>query len=150
MHHGTCVAHVSWCMSGSQTRGGGKNVPGISEHAQPTILRIWQEAHFPNLWWHSLSIPYGFNGQQLHIARGMVEVISYEFICMLGNLTSHGDQVCDQQQRIHPRYHCMEYFSSNVNDYSVWWSVCQFNCKRMLFHLTISVIHLSMTVPYND
>ena len=29
MHHGTCVRHVPWCMSGSLTRGGGKNVPGI-------------------------------------------------------------------------------------------------------------------------
>ena len=29
MHLGTCVTHVSWCVSGSLTRGGGKNVPGI-------------------------------------------------------------------------------------------------------------------------
>ena len=30
MHHGgTCVAHVPWCMSGSLTRSGGENVPGI-------------------------------------------------------------------------------------------------------------------------
>ena len=29
VHHGTCVTHVPWCMSGSQTRGGGENVPGI-------------------------------------------------------------------------------------------------------------------------
>ena len=29
MHHGTCVTHVPWCMSGSITRGGGENVPGI-------------------------------------------------------------------------------------------------------------------------
>ena len=27
--HGTCVTHVPWCKSGSQTRGGGENVPGI-------------------------------------------------------------------------------------------------------------------------
>ena len=30
MRHGTCVTHVPWCMSGSLTRGGGENVPGIS------------------------------------------------------------------------------------------------------------------------
>ena len=30
MHHGTCVTHVPWCMSGSQTRGSGEIVPGIS------------------------------------------------------------------------------------------------------------------------
>ena len=29
MHHGTCVPHVSWCMSGSLTRCGEENVPGI-------------------------------------------------------------------------------------------------------------------------
>ena len=29
MHHGTCITHVPWCMSGSLTRGGGENVPGI-------------------------------------------------------------------------------------------------------------------------
>ena len=29
MHHGTCVTHVPWSMSGSLTRGGGENVPCI-------------------------------------------------------------------------------------------------------------------------
>ena len=29
MHHGTCVTHVPWCMSGSLTHGGGEIVPGI-------------------------------------------------------------------------------------------------------------------------
>ena len=29
MHHGTCIAHVPWCMSGSLTRDGDENVPGI-------------------------------------------------------------------------------------------------------------------------
>ena len=29
MHHGTCIAHVPWCMSGSLARSGGGNVPGI-------------------------------------------------------------------------------------------------------------------------
>ena len=28
MHHGTCVMHVPWCMSGSLTYGGSENVPG--------------------------------------------------------------------------------------------------------------------------
>ena len=31
MHHGSCVTHVPWCMSGSLTRGGGENVPGIPD-----------------------------------------------------------------------------------------------------------------------
>ena len=29
MHHGTCVTHVPWCMSGSLTPGGEENVPDI-------------------------------------------------------------------------------------------------------------------------
>ena len=29
IHHGTCVTHVPWCMSGSLTRGDGENVLGI-------------------------------------------------------------------------------------------------------------------------
>ena len=45
MHHGTCVTHVPWCMSGSLTCGDGKNVPGIPGACAPAILRIWQGAH---------------------------------------------------------------------------------------------------------
>ena len=45
MHHGTCVTHVPWCMSGSLTTGDGENVPGIPGACAPAILRIWQEAH---------------------------------------------------------------------------------------------------------
>ena len=45
MHHGTCVTHVPWCMSGLLTHGGGENVPGIPGACAPAILRIWQEAH---------------------------------------------------------------------------------------------------------
>ena len=45
MHHGTCVTHVPWCMSGSLTCGDGENVPSIPGACAPAILRIWQEAH---------------------------------------------------------------------------------------------------------
>ena len=52
MHHGTCVTHVPWCMSGLLTRGGGKMFPAFPAHAQSEILHIcqeglhiWQEAH---------------------------------------------------------------------------------------------------------
>ena len=48
MHHGTCVTHVPWCMSGSLTCGDGENVPGIPGACAPTILHIWQEAHDMN------------------------------------------------------------------------------------------------------
>ena len=45
MHHGTCVTHVPWCMSGSLTCGDGESVPGIPGACASAILRIWQEAH---------------------------------------------------------------------------------------------------------
>ena len=47
MHHGTCVTHVPWCMSGLLTSGflwnrrRGKTFPAFPAHAQPAILRIW-------------------------------------------------------------------------------------------------------------
>ena len=47
MHHGTCVTHVPWCMSGSLTCGDGENVPSIPGAFAPAILHIWQEAHEP-------------------------------------------------------------------------------------------------------
>ena len=45
MHHGTCVTHMPWCMSGSLASGGGENDPGIPGACAPAIFRIWQEAH---------------------------------------------------------------------------------------------------------
>ena len=45
IHHGTCVTHVPWCMSGSLTSCGRKTFPAFMAHAQPSILHIWQEAH---------------------------------------------------------------------------------------------------------
>ena len=45
MHHGTCVTHVPWCMSGSLTCGEGEKFPAFPAHAQPAILHIWQESH---------------------------------------------------------------------------------------------------------
>ena len=41
MHHGTCVTHVPWCISGSLTCGGRENVPSIPGACAPAILRIW-------------------------------------------------------------------------------------------------------------
>ena len=52
MHHGTCETHVPWCMSGSLpsvflwSRWREKRSrQAFPAHAQPNILRIWQEAH---------------------------------------------------------------------------------------------------------
>ena len=51
MNHGMCVTHVLRCMSGSLTRGGGENVPGIPGACAtlnftylergPFLLHIW-------------------------------------------------------------------------------------------------------------
>ena len=43
VHHGTCVTHVPWCMSGSLARRTGVNVPSIPGACAPASLRIWQE-----------------------------------------------------------------------------------------------------------
>ena len=48
MHHGTCVTHVPWCMSGSLARVGGKTFPVVPAQVQPAHLRIWQEAYVKN------------------------------------------------------------------------------------------------------
>ena len=37
MHHGTCVTHVPWCMSGSLTRCGGETFLAFPAHAHPQI-----------------------------------------------------------------------------------------------------------------
>ena len=42
MHHGTCVTHVPWCMSGSLVGKRSRHSRRIRNH---TMLRIWQEAH---------------------------------------------------------------------------------------------------------
>ena len=58
MHHGTCVTHVPWCMSGSLTRGGGENVPGACATLNFTYLargpctsdrQTCQDAHMTSL-----------------------------------------------------------------------------------------------------
>ena len=46
---GMHVTHVPLCMSGSLTRDGWENFPAFPAHAQPAILRIWQEAHGTSL-----------------------------------------------------------------------------------------------------
>ena len=74
MHHGTCVTHVPWCMPGSLTsvflwiRWRGKTFPAFPAHAQPAILRIWQEAHMAPLGQNTLIsvMPYGTKERGQH------------------------------------------------------------------------------------
>ena len=47
MHHDTCVTHMPWRMSGSLTRGGGENVPGIPGVCTTAFLRTCWEGHGP-------------------------------------------------------------------------------------------------------
>ena len=49
MHHDTCITHVPLCMPGSLTRCCGKTFPAFPVHAQPAILRIWEEAIVVNV-----------------------------------------------------------------------------------------------------
>ena len=81
MHHGTCVTHVPWCMPGSLTsrflwsRWQGKTLPVFPAHAQPAMLRIWQDAHgkpdnksvnYQWLWWWLISLRgYGWGRKEL-------------------------------------------------------------------------------------
>ena len=52
MHHGTCVTHVTWCMSGLLTRGGGENVPGI-----PGACETHNFTYLARGKWHKLPKP---------------------------------------------------------------------------------------------
>ena len=78
MHHGTCVTHVPWCMSGSLTRGGGENVPGIPGACTtrnfaylvrgPWLLMLWHLAYMqpghehPSYWICRISESLSFTG----------------------------------------------------------------------------------------
>ena len=50
MHHGTCVTHVPWCMSGSLFRGGGENVPGIPNASATPNFRYLARGPWPRVW----------------------------------------------------------------------------------------------------
>ena len=54
MHHGTCVTHVPWCISGSLTRGGGENVPDIPGACATRNLTYL--ARGPYSWVHTMII----------------------------------------------------------------------------------------------
>ena len=64
MHHGRCVTHVPWCMSGSLTRGGGENVPGIHGAGATRNFMYLARGPWSNLEKHSipnqLCTPFGY------------------------------------------------------------------------------------------
>ena len=102
MHHGTCVTHVPWCMSGLLTRGGGENVPSIPGACAPAILRIWQEAH--GLAWIAARI-------SSHIANKVWDEIIYPF----PNFYEVWEWICNFMLQFitdvitYPPYHVMKY-----------------------------------------
>ena len=53
MHHSTCVTHLPWCISGSLTRGGGENVPGIPGECATCnftyLVNSWVSVHTVHL-----------------------------------------------------------------------------------------------------
>ena len=75
MHHGTCVTHVPWCMSGSLTCGDGENIPGIPGACAPAILRIWKEAHSEHIC---------FNNHLMHVCYWWITWV--KDVCVYHNI----------------------------------------------------------------
>ena len=73
MNHGTCVMRVPWCMSGSLTRGGGENVPGV--HGACATRNVTDLSRGP---WHVVQgrLPW----QTLHRAckRNMMQYCNFQ------------------------------------------------------------------------
>ena len=80
MHPGTCVTHVPWCMSGSLTRAGGENFPGILGACAPAILAIWQVAH-DVMTWKAFRIIGSFWGESFGHTRPSIEQM-VELLCV--------------------------------------------------------------------
>ena len=97
MHHGTCVTHVPWCMPGSLTSGSlwnwrrGKTFPAFPAHAQPAMLRIWQEAHCSWLYAYiQMESPKWYPYIYCHALNG--KVVCNIFPLLLSALCSHRRQ----------------------------------------------------------
>ena len=75
MHHGTCVTHVPWCMSGSLTCGDRENVPGIPGACAPAILRIWQEAHYKREPFCICYIPWNVQTQNMNGVKKLAPLL---------------------------------------------------------------------------
>ena len=74
LHHSSCVTHVSWCMSGSLTRGGGENVPGISGTC--ATRNFMYLARGPWLCW-----PWVNTGRYLHTSFVLIITIELANSC---------------------------------------------------------------------
>ena len=54
MRHGTCVAHVPWCMSGLLMPGGGENFPGIPGACAPPNFAYLVRGPCDSIYWDLL------------------------------------------------------------------------------------------------
>ena len=134
MHHGMCVTHVPWFISGSLTRGGGETFPAFPAHARPAILCIWQEAHGTSRYGADLTISayFGFSTRT-------VNMMEPNHSLPLANLT-HDNMACWTRQsskwsikcsRIFIDYRqCGEVYGSGVC--SVLWDI--FPGNIMILH----------------
>ena len=90
MHHGTCMTHVPWCMSGSLTCGGRENVPGIPDACATRNFTYLARGPW-KLYWHWLQPlrkrpivillqgPVSLNNEKLcHIKRYIINSSSSE------------------------------------------------------------------------
>ena len=131
MHHGTCVTHVLWCMPGSLTSDflwswrRGEMFPAFPAHAQPKILRIWQEAH------HQLSrfkpiryssglnscVPFDFEvGGHIHVG------VYYVIIYLDNGLSLLGTKACFKSvltyRWLNPGKQMSSTFDSSLNNFN--------------------------------
>ena len=75
MHHGTCVTHVPWCMSGSLTHGGEENVPSIpGACATHNFAYLVRGPDWPNAQHVDIGLGIGLgNGLLLHGTKPLTE-----------------------------------------------------------------------------
>ena len=123
MHHGTCVPHVPWCMSGSLTRGGGENVPGIPGACAPAILRIWQEAH--RMMCNVISYPCPRHLLVAHIDRLVQERCNSSALAMELRLSCTNPLVCNHMKMRSYKVICVNKQTTRLNwsqpGNVIWW-----------------------------
>ena len=83
MHHGTCVTHVPWCMSGSLTRGVGENVPGIPGACATRNFTYLARGPWPNL---------ENNRNDSLVLYKFMNKLQYAFICEKAYISIFHDQ----------------------------------------------------------
>ena len=112
MHHDTCVTHVPWCIPGSLTscflwsRWRGKTFPAFPAHAQPAILRIWQEAHV-KVWINARM--EASRGQLIYPISSVCIDMKYKIVLKCSCVTYSYHDVSTDFRRNYQQY------------WSVWW-----------------------------